>query len=167
MRHGYAAATTNRIAKVAGVSVGTLYQYFRNKNEVFDALILRERERVLAAIENAPVEPRASLLSKLRGFFHLVLITAPEGPELFRRLEHIPNALLRRRLNEVRAQVIAIVRAQLELHRHELRVPDLDLAALMVVNASEGVGINAELDVWGDRLIEELATMFVRYLTRQ
>ena len=45
MRHEYAASTTNRIAEVAGVSVGTLYQYFRNKDEVFDALILREAQQ--------------------------------------------------------------------------------------------------------------------------
>ncbi len=33
---GYARASTNRIAEVAGVSVGSLYQYFPNK----DALVL-------------------------------------------------------------------------------------------------------------------------------
>ena len=34
--HGYAGASTNRIAKLAGVSVGSLYQYFPGK----DALVL-------------------------------------------------------------------------------------------------------------------------------
>jgi len=36
---GYKGATTNRIAERAGVSVGTLYQYFRSKDEIFTALI--------------------------------------------------------------------------------------------------------------------------------
>lgn len=35
VRDGYQKATTNRIAERAGVSVGTLYQYFPNK----DALV--------------------------------------------------------------------------------------------------------------------------------
>jgi AcrR family transcriptional regulator len=43
-REGYARATTNRIAEVAGVSVGTIYQYFGDKDEVFELLIRRELE---------------------------------------------------------------------------------------------------------------------------
>jgi AcrR family transcriptional regulator len=38
---GFAPATTNRIAEKAGVSVGSLYQYFPNKQAIFAAL--RER----------------------------------------------------------------------------------------------------------------------------
>ena len=37
--HGYAAGTTNRIAERAGVSVGTLYQYFPSKEAVAVALL--------------------------------------------------------------------------------------------------------------------------------
>lgn len=39
--HGYAKSSTNRIAKRAGVSVGSLYQYFPNKDALFQALIER------------------------------------------------------------------------------------------------------------------------------
>ncbi|GAB3427151.1 TetR/AcrR family transcriptional regulator [Flindersiella endophytica] len=36
---GYAAATTNSIAARAGMSPGSLYQFFRNKDDILDALV--------------------------------------------------------------------------------------------------------------------------------
>jgi AcrR family transcriptional regulator len=39
---GYEAASTNRVARVAGFSVGSLYQYFRDKQAIVGALIDRE-----------------------------------------------------------------------------------------------------------------------------
>lgn len=41
---GDEALTTNRIAERAGFSIGTLYQYFPNRDAILDALIERERE---------------------------------------------------------------------------------------------------------------------------
>jgi AcrR family transcriptional regulator len=41
-REGTAAVNTNRIAERAGVSVSTIYQYFRNKDELLLALARRE-----------------------------------------------------------------------------------------------------------------------------
>lgn len=43
---GEAALTTNRIAERAGVSVGTLYQYFANKEAILIGIARRESERL-------------------------------------------------------------------------------------------------------------------------
>jgi AcrR family transcriptional regulator len=45
--------TTNHIAERAGFSIGTLYQYFPNRDAILDALIERERESSKKRIEIA------------------------------------------------------------------------------------------------------------------
>jgi AcrR family transcriptional regulator len=55
---GMDALTTNRVAEVAGISIGTLYQYFNDKQAIVDALASRELEameaRIMASLTGAP-----------------------------------------------------------------------------------------------------------------
>jgi AcrR family transcriptional regulator len=53
---GFAETTTNRIAEVAGVNIGTLYRYFPSKDALLGALIDRETEALVQSIERAVVE---------------------------------------------------------------------------------------------------------------
>ena len=55
-RHGARAITTNRIAEVAGVSVGSLYQYFPDKRAIFTALHDRHIEDVRQVIEQTAAD---------------------------------------------------------------------------------------------------------------
>jgi AcrR family transcriptional regulator len=58
-KHGYEEATTNRVAEVAGVSVGSLYQYFPNKEALVHALIERHDAAMWAVFtDHAP--PRSA-----------------------------------------------------------------------------------------------------------
>lgn len=52
-RLGYDAATTNHVAELAGVSVGSLYQYFPNKDALVTALHERHTEEVAAVLAAA------------------------------------------------------------------------------------------------------------------
>jgi AcrR family transcriptional regulator len=52
-RHGYAAGTTNRIAAEARLSVGSLYQYFPNKDAILVELVRRHVREGTAAVEAA------------------------------------------------------------------------------------------------------------------
>jgi AcrR family transcriptional regulator len=58
-REGIDAVTTNRIAEAAGVSIGSLYQYFPDKHAIFEALHEQHTQRVQQAIGRA-LEAHAS-----------------------------------------------------------------------------------------------------------
>ena len=73
-KHGLEGLTTNRVAEVAGVSIGTLYQYFNDKTELLDALAERElkalTDNILAALTGpAPAEAGG----RVRAVVHAVL----------------------------------------------------------------------------------------------
>ena len=53
-RHGFEGYTTNAIAERAGVSIGSFYQYFPNKDAVTVALIEQETAVLLADIATMP-----------------------------------------------------------------------------------------------------------------
>jgi AcrR family transcriptional regulator len=93
-REGYGAASTNRVARVAGFSVGSLYQYFDGKQAVVGALVdqaLRdEAGRIAQALgEMTALEPAAAcdqalrmLLAERRRKAHLLRILDAFAPEL-------------------------------------------------------------------------------------
>ncbi|KAA5834916.1 TetR/AcrR family transcriptional regulator [Saccharopolyspora hirsuta] len=74
---GYAALTVRAIAAGAGVSAGTVYQYFSGKEDVFVALTARRLQRVQAAL--AEVDRGIGIAGILREVL-------PEITELWRRL---------------------------------------------------------------------------------
>ena len=68
---GMAALTTNAVAQRAGVSIGTLYQYFPNKEAVLDALADQEMAemsaRVLAVLEDESETPPQERIHRIIG----------------------------------------------------------------------------------------------------
>jgi AcrR family transcriptional regulator len=58
-RKGRAALNTNHIAECAGISVGTLYQYFPDKESILVAMARRELEADHVAVMKAISEPDA------------------------------------------------------------------------------------------------------------
>ena len=74
-REGEPALTTNRIAEVAGVSIGTLYQYFANRRAILDGLVQRELDTIGRLARQslqtaAPFEPGARIRLLVRAVLH-------------------------------------------------------------------------------------------------
>jgi AcrR family transcriptional regulator len=64
-RDGHKAITTNRIAEVAGVSIGSVYQYFPNKRAIFIALHERHISEIDRMIQSKLAQYAASPLDVL------------------------------------------------------------------------------------------------------
>ena len=64
-REGFGAITTNRIAEAAGVSIGSLYQYFPDKGAIFASLHERHIEQIDRLIAGVLVDHAASPLDDL------------------------------------------------------------------------------------------------------
>jgi AcrR family transcriptional regulator len=86
-REGADAVTTNRIAEVAGVSIGSLYQYFPDKRAIFTALHDRHIEQIDRLVERTLVERAAAPLDELMGAMVEAMVDAhTTDPELYELL---------------------------------------------------------------------------------
>jgi AcrR family transcriptional regulator len=75
-REGVSAVTTNRIAEVAGVSIGSVYQYFPDKQAIFVALHRRHIEEVDRAVNSKLIEHAGSSLDDLMSAIIQAMIDA-------------------------------------------------------------------------------------------
>jgi len=65
LRHGAESLTTTRVAHRAGVSVGTLYQYFPNKQSLLFSVLERHLEKVTEEVEDACRRARYKPLTEM------------------------------------------------------------------------------------------------------
>jgi AcrR family transcriptional regulator len=88
-KHSLPGFNTNRVAEVAGVSIGSLYQYFPNKAALIVAVLEREHERLASALE-ATVKSCAgqSLGDGLLALARLAIEQQYHDPVLAAALDH-------------------------------------------------------------------------------
>jgi AcrR family transcriptional regulator len=68
MKLGFDAASMNDVTREAGVSKGTLYVYFANKEELFTAMIESERAAFVASMRTALAEDARGIETGLHDF---------------------------------------------------------------------------------------------------
>jgi AcrR family transcriptional regulator len=169
--HGYAAGTTNRIAARAGVSIGSLYEYFPNKDALLVALMERhvaEGERVLASAA-AATAATSDLDAVVRTFVRAMVRLHARDRALHRVLfEEAPfPRAVRRSIEELEVRVIGVVEAYLRAHPERTR-RDPARAAMVVVHAIEGLTHKlvvhgpARLDI--EPYVDEMVALVVAYL---
>jgi AcrR family transcriptional regulator len=173
VREGFDQASTNRIAEVAGVSVGSLYQYFPGKEALVAAVIERHQRQIMQLVRNELAEVASQPIE--RGVRTLVAVAVKAhrlDPKLHRVLaEQIPRVGKLEKVETFNRGNYALFRAYLESHRKEIRTADLELAAFVCVTSIEALTHTAVLhhDVVSDKatqaLVDEATRLVVGYLT--
>ena len=169
---GYAATTTNHIAEHAGVSIGSLYEYFPNKDALLVALMddhLREGETIMAQAAGAMMPYGDDVESVVQGFVRAMVDFHARDGALHRVLfEEAPlPPRIRRRLSDLEQRVTDWVEAWLRAHPGATK-RDPTLAAAVVVQTVEG--LTHKLVVYGepgddmDVYLREMVTLVTAYL---
>ncbi len=84
-RAGWSGFNTNHVAKVAGVSIGTVYQYFPNKLVLVEAIRRRHFDEILMLLERV-TEAKAPLGERVRRLVDGMIRAHDAGPALHRAL---------------------------------------------------------------------------------
>jgi len=83
---GFNSATIKEIADKAGIGKGTIYEYFKSKNEIIlsaFSVFIEEGEASLSALENLPYPPDKKLLKGLEIFTEVINREGISNFELF------------------------------------------------------------------------------------
>jgi AcrR family transcriptional regulator len=171
-RYGYAAGTTNRIAERAGVSIGSLYQYFPGKDAILVELIrrhAREGAALLTPLLTELTETEAPLEQGLTRLVQAMVDLHRFAPRLHRVLfEEAPHPEdLLQELRTMEDSGVAALERWFSL-LDEVRVGDLRIAALLTATIGESLAhrliIHPDADIAPDRYARETVRMLSGYL---
>lgn len=165
-KEGAEALTTNRIAEIAGVSVGSVYQYFPNKEAIVVALLQTRLTHSRSLIEALPIADGMSLADLIRE--RVAILTRISFDDAFFPLElaafirsgSAPKTLVDKPITEQ-------FRLILEARRTELVVEDLELSAAFCTAAVRGVLMATRektIAASPEKVIGELTNLLLRYL---
>jgi AcrR family transcriptional regulator len=163
---GFYSITTDKIAKEAGVSIGSLYQFFGNKESVVQALVtkiieedkhtLREQTRALSAL---PQEQR------IRGMVEIAINLRKQNAELRAKLSTIQYYVTDA------AFVSDSIRFFQDVVKYNLpQTPgrDLEKVSYIIVNAFLGMMNTMAIDrpdfIHDQSLIDEVTSLIYKYL---
>jgi AcrR family transcriptional regulator len=167
---GLVGLTTNKIAEKAGVSVGSLYQYFKNKESIFEAILLRMTEENLKSLEatlNQGTKDRTIrtvVELVVRGHYANVKKLGKLSSVLF---ELAPQILSVNHFKKSDEQIIRFLLYRLDVDQIKIRPENREAAFFICSQTVRGVlfmGFLQKSEPERDLIIEELIELLVRYL---
>jgi AcrR family transcriptional regulator len=146
-RGGLSAFNTNAVASRAGVSIGSLYQYFPNKDALMVALIERQQTHQLARVEAAArIDPDTDLETLVRLLVRAAMQHHHEDSLLASAIDHEEARLpISEMLEGFLMRGGAAIKALLERHAGAISVRDYDRAVRTLPAL-----VRATVDAWAN-----------------
>ena len=173
VKAGFDKASTNRIAEEAGVSIGSLYQYFPSKEALVGAVMDRHQRQLMQVVRGVlPQVAALPMQQALRKLVSLGIKAHQVDPKLHRVLaEQLPRTGRLKDIEAFNRENYSLFRTWLEGRRDEIRTVDLDMATFVCVTSIEAVTHRAVLhhsETFSqnaiEALIDEATRLVVRYL---
>lgn len=169
LRDGYEKASTNRVAVEAGISPGSLYQYFPDKEAILAAVIDRYAAelstQLTAVLADRLEEPGPSLV---RASFNGLLDVLSENVEFLRLVaEVLPRAQSGSWTGALEQRISDLVTAYLSINRAQTSVSDPATSAWILVRMVEHLSVQYVLerpDISRDRFIDEMVALTLAYV---
>lgn len=170
VRDGYDAFSTNRVATAAGVSPGSLYQYFPDKAAILDVVIDRYWEQVAESVAAALADRIGAFGPTMIRDTADALVAALEADAALLRVlaEELPVARIRDRRGALERRVRELAATYFAARPESSRRPAPAGAAWIVVLAIENLATRWALDqpaaLSREELLDEVVALVTGYL---
>lgn len=170
---GYDTASTNRIAELAGVSIGSLYQYFPNKEALVASLAEHHANEMIELVESklsdlfdAPIEVVLRELIKACVAAHTV------NPKLHKVLnEQVPRIGKLKQVTNAEERTTDLIRAYLEKRRNQIQPQNFDLTVFILGRTVECLSHAAVIErpefLSNGQLEQEITNLLLSYLVKK
>ncbi len=167
--HGIDGLTTTRVCECAGVSVGTIYQYYPNKQALLVAVLEHHLDQVITRLEKACLQSRGKSMEEMsQALVGSYLDAKLERPDVSLALYAIPSDQGRDKIIVQMTQRAQLAICDLLASSIEVRFAQPGLLSLVITTALIGPAqmmVTARLPAGQNQLIrEQLAQMITSYL---
>lgn len=169
LRDGYDAFSTNRVADQAGISPGSLYQYFPNKAAIITAVIDRYSDEVADRVAGALTDRLGEFGPQMiRDTAGALLDALAANAALLRVvMEDLPATRNRDRRTALERRVRELLAAYLAARPGSTRSTDHAATAWVLVMAIENLTVRYVLDepaISREQLLDEVVALCAGYL---
>ena len=147
-RDGNEKLNTNRIAEVAGISIGSLYQYFPGKEAILAMLVRRHLESKFAIVDRQlSKNPQAKIETVIHEIIDALVVSKGENSRFEQILEEqIPKLGALKAMKQLDDIMVSKIVAYLSPYKDEIRMENLDRSVFLIIMAVKGVLLGTNLE---------------------